>query len=258
MKARRRETGSHEVQPFAGLVKCADCSSSLNLSYDGKRGRYTGCSCWVYKNYGKSRCTSHTIGRKTLNTLVLEDIRRNARWTAVAERDYAQMLLDAKQAQQRQDTERQRRELRRVEKRLGELEKVSNKLYEDRALEKITEERYQSMMPDYEQERAALLETQKALAEAISASEQVYDDVVAFLPLVRQYTDLQELNARILNELIEKIVVHEKERSEDGTVTQQVDIYYKFIGYIDPAVMMDEALSSADSSNSAKPVAIIA
>ena len=258
MKARRRENGNHEVQPFAGLVKCADCGSSLNLSYDGKRKRYTGLSCSVYKNYGKALCTSHAIGWKTLNTLVLEDIRRNARWAAVAERDYAQMLLVAKQAQQRQDTERQRRELRRAEKRLGELEKVSSKLYEDRALEKITEERYQSMMPAYEQERIALLETQKTLAEAISASKQIYDDVEVFLPLVRQYTDLQELNARILNELIEKIVVHEKERIDDGTVTQQVDIYYKFIGYIDPAVMLNKALSPAESSDDTKPVAIIA
>ncbi len=258
MKARRRENGSHEVQPFAGLVKCADCGSSLNLSYDKKRGRYTGFSCWVYKNYGKQRCTSHAIGWKTLNTLVLEDIRRNARWAKIAERDYAQMLINAKQSQQRQDTERQKRELKRVEKRLGELEKISNKLYEDRALEKISEERYQSMMPGYEQERTALLETQKALKETISASEQVYEDVEAFLPLVRQYTDLQELNAHILNELIEKIVVHEKERDENGNVTQQVDIYYKFIGYIDPRTMMDTLLSPTDDSQAAKPTAIIA
>lgn len=258
MKARRRENGNHEVQPFAGLVKCADCGSSLNLSYDKKRGRYTGFSCWVYKNYGKSRCTSHAIGWKTLNTLVLEDIRRNARWAKIAERDYAQMLINAKQTQQRQDTERQKRELKRIEKRLGELERISNKLYEDRALEKISEERYQSMMPGYEQERLALLETQKSLAEAISASEQVYDDVDAFLPLVRKYTDLQGLNARILNELIEKIVVHEKERSEDGTVTQQVDIYYKFIGYINPKVIMNNLLFPANDSSGTKPVAIIA
>lgn len=141
---------------------------------------------------------------------------------------------------------------------MDKLEKVSNKLYEDRVLEKITDERYQSMMPNYEQEHSALLETQKALTEAISASEQIYDDVAAFLPLVRQYTDLQELNARILNELIEKIVVHEKERSEDGTVTQQVDIYYKFIGYINPAAMLNEALASAGSSDTARSIAIIA
>lgn len=257
MKARRRENGSHEVQPFAGLVKCADCGSSLNVSYDGKRRRYTGFSCWVYKNYGKQRCTSHAIGWKTLNTLVLEDIRRNARWAKIAERDYAQMLINAKQSQQRQDTERQKRELKRVEKRLGELEKISNKLYEDRALEKISEERYQSMMPGYEQERAALLETQKSLTEAISTSEQVYEDVEAFLPLVRQYTDLQELNAHTLNELIEKIVVHEKERDEDGNVTQQVDIYYKFIGYIDPSTTLDETLSPIESSDKSKPMVLL-
>lgn len=78
MQARRRENSTGEVQPFAGLVKCADCGSSLNVSYDKRKGRYTGFSCWVYKNYGKERCTSHAIGWKTLNQLVLEDIRRNA------------------------------------------------------------------------------------------------------------------------------------------------------------------------------------
>ncbi len=194
MKARRRENGSHEVQPFAGLVKCAACGSSLNVSYDGKRGRYTGFSCWVYKNYGKQRCASHAIGWKTLNTLVLEDIRRNARWAKIAERDYAQMLINAKQSQQRQDTERQKRELKRLEKRLSELEKISNKLYEDRALEKISEERYQSMMPGYEQERAALLETQKTLKETISASEQVYERSSGSIPTSKNSTPIFSMN----------------------------------------------------------------
>ncbi len=124
-------------------------------------------------------------------------------------------------------------------------------------MEKISEERYQSMMPGYEQERAALLKTQKTLTETISASEQVYEDVEAFLPLVRQYTDLQELNTHILNELIEKIVVHEKERNENGNVAQQVDIYYKFIGYIDPRTMMDTLLAAVNDSQEAKPLAII-
>lgn len=96
------------------------------------------------------------------------------------------------------------------------------------------------------------------LTEVISASEQAYEDLGAFLPFVRQYTNLQELNAYILNELIEKIVVHEKERDENGNATQQVDIYYKFIGYIGPAAMPGEAISSTKSSGEATPIAIIA
>jgi len=69
-------------------------------------GGYTGFSCRVYKNYGKQHCTSHYIGWKTLNMLVLEDIRRNACWVKIAKRDYAQLLLNAKQFQQWQNTER--------------------------------------------------------------------------------------------------------------------------------------------------------
>ena len=93
MQARCRENSTGEVQPFAGLVKCADCGSSLNVSYDKRKGRYTGFSCWVYKNYGKERCTSHAIGWKTLNQLVLEDIRRNALDAHRNVADYMDMLL---------------------------------------------------------------------------------------------------------------------------------------------------------------------
>lgn len=81
MKNRRRETKSGETQMFAGLVKCSDCGSALNVSRNAKTGKYTSFSCWVYKNYGKERCTSHAIGYKTLYNIVLEtlDGRQNVR-----------------------------------------------------------------------------------------------------------------------------------------------------------------------------------
>ena len=137
MKAKRRESGKGEVQYFAGLVKCVDCGSSLNVSYDKKRGRYTGFSCWVYKNYGKGRCTSHAIGWKTLNQLVLEDIRRNAQVAQLAEQDYANMLVSVKTEKQAKEINRCKRELKKVDKRPGELEKILNKLYYDAFLGKI-------------------------------------------------------------------------------------------------------------------------
>ena len=232
MKARRRENGTGEVQYFAGLVKCADCGSSLNVSYDKKRGRYTGFSCWVYKNYGKGRCTSHAIGWKTLNQLVLEDIRRNAQAAKLAEEDYMNMLVSMKTEKKEQELNRCRRELKKAEKRLGELEKILNKLYEDAALERISEERYQSMASAYEREQEALKAQREALSAEIAQGEEVYKNVEHFLPIIRKYTDITELNAHILNELIEKIVVHEKQVDGDGVKSQEVDIYYKFIGYI--------------------------
>lgn len=238
MKARRRENGSGHVQPFAGLVKCAGCGSSLNASYDKKKGKYTGFSCWVYKNYGKQRCTSHAIGWQTLNRLVLEDIRRNAQVAKLAAARYVGVLLRAKLEKEKGETVRAERELKKAEKRIGELDKILAKLYEDQALGKISEARYQAMAPGYEAEQASLQERVSRLREQLAHTQEVQDNVEQFVPLIQKYTDIQELTPHILNELIEKIVVHEKKVEEDGSKSQMVEIHYKFVGCIDLGAML--------------------
>lgn len=239
MKARRRENGSGHVQPFAGLVKCAGCGSSLNASYDKKKGKYTGFSCWVYKNYGKQRCTSHAIGWQTLNRLVLEDIRRNAQVAKLAAARYVGVLLRAKLEKEKGKTVRAERELKKAEKRIGELDKILAKLYEDQALGKISEVRYQAMAPGYEAEQASLQERVSQLREQLAHTQEVQDNVEQFVPLIQKYTDIQELTPHILNELIEKIVVHEKKVEEDGSKSQMVEIHYKFVGCIDLSAMLN-------------------
>lgn len=239
MKARRRENSSGHVQPFAGLVKCAGCGSSLNASYDKKKGKYTGFSCWVYKNYGKQRCTSHAIGWQTLNRLVLEDIRCNAQVAKLAAARYVGVLLRAKLEKEKGETVRAERELKKAEKRIGELDKILAKLYEDQALGKISEARYQAMAPGYEAEQASLQERVSRLREQLAHTQEVQDNVEQFVPLIQKYTDIQELTSHILNELIEKIVVHEKKVEEDGSKSQMVEIHYKFVGCIDLSAMLN-------------------
>ena len=258
MKARRRENGSGQVQPFAGLVKCADCGSSMNVSYDAKKGRYTGFSCWVYKNYGKERCTSHAIGWKTLNQLVLEDIRLNAEAAKLATSKYMDMLVAAKTETRQAEIQRCKRDLKKVDKRITELTKILAKLYEDLALEKISEERYQAMAPNYEREQAVLKAKRETLAADIAQGEEIYDNIEQFLPIIWKYTDITELNAHILNELIEKIVVHEKVVTPDGVKSQQVDIYYKFIGYVNTSELLANYIEAVDQApDEAKPVLIL-
>ena len=247
MQSRRRENSSGKVQPFAGLVKCADCGSALNVGYDKKHGRYTGFSCWVYKNYGKERCTSHFISWNALNQLVLEDIRFNALEAKFAAVDYINMLVSAKTEKKQEQLERCKRELKKTDKRIDELSKILNKLYEDLALEKISEERYQSMAPGYEREQLQLKEKREMMAAEIARNNEVYENIEKFLPIIWKYTDIQELTTQILNELIEKIVVHEKVIAEDGTKSQQVDIYYKFIGCINQRRNSSEYTALKDS-----------
>lgn len=169
-----------------------------------------------------------------MNQLVLEDIRRNALEARRHVGDYMNMLLAIKEDRQKEEIERCRRELKKADKRMEELTKILNKLYEDVALEKISEDRYQAMAPKYEREQAELRGKREALSAEIARNDELYNNIQQFIPLVWKYTDLQELTPYVLNELIERIVVHEKAIGPDGVKTQQVDIYYKFIGLISP------------------------
>ena len=225
----------------ASLLRAfADISGSLEeLGYSEaeiadikKELTFYPVSYWIYKNYGKHRCTSHAIGWKTMCTLVLEDIRRNANVAAVATKKYTDMLMQVKAAKQKKETEKHKRELKAADKRIAELDKIIARLYEDSALGKISEERYRIMSSAYEQEQRELKEKRGQLAEGIEKAEEAYSDVENFVNLIQRYIDIKELDTKILNELIEKIVVHEKAVNEDGSKSQRVDIYYKFIGFI--------------------------
>lgn len=116
MKNRRRETKRGDVQMFAGLVKCADCGSAPNVSYNSKKQKFTGFSCWVYKNYGKERCTSHTIGYQTLYNILLEDIRRQAECVADSKEQYIELLENRMDEKAEQDIKKIKSELKKVEK----------------------------------------------------------------------------------------------------------------------------------------------
>ncbi len=119
-----------------------------------------------------------------------------------------------------------------MKKRMGDNEKILNKLYEDLALGRITESRYQSMAHQYESELEELCTKEILLTQTVNQAEDAYSRIEEFLSIISKYTDITELNTYILNELIERIVVHEKTVNEDGSKSQRVDIYYKFVGYL--------------------------
>jgi len=233
MESRRREcSGTGEVQMFSGLVKCADCGSSLNVSYSKQKGKYTGFSCWVYKNYGKERCTSHAIGWQTLNQLVLQDIRRHAFLASEYADEYLEALLRQGEAQQKQELVKYRKQVRSAEKRLAELDRIIERLFEDHALGSISDERYHSMMMRYEEESCQQKEKKNEAETILNQSELVHNNARKYIDLIRKYTEVQELDAHILNELIDRIVVHEKALCPDGQKSQRVDIHYRFVGMV--------------------------
>lgn len=117
--------------------------------------------------------------------------------------------------------------------RIEEIDRILCKLYEDSALGKIPESRYEAMSAQYESEQREIKESLPDLRRRIEQLKAESDATDKFVNLIKKYTVIDRLDAAILNELIDKIVVHHKEVAEDGRVFQQVEIYYRFIGTLD-------------------------
>ena len=124
-------------------------------------------------------------------------------------------------------------ELRRVQKRQKELDRLFTKLYEDWAAERITEYNFNALSGKYQTEQAELLPKIERIKAELAAEQQTTVDVSKWIDLIHQYAHPTELTAEMLNALIEKIVVHESVKGDDGDKEQEIEIFYRFVGRID-------------------------
>ncbi len=231
MKNKYRHDSNGEKQIFTGLVKCSTCGSGMNLSTS--HGKKKSFACWVYRNYGKERCTSHRISYNALYSIVLNDIRTCARMAYCFRAQFYEMLISDNKEKNERETSDLIAENERIVHRIAELDTVLNKLYEDYALGKISEARHHSMTEAYESEREEKEKQRTEIEKKITQSKEKKINADKFFDVIRKYTDIGELSAAILNELIEKIVVYDK-TEVDGQTVQNVVIYYKFVGVIAP------------------------
>ena len=217
LRSRKRESSNGEVQMFAGLLYCPDCGSAL--SYHGRKANNGEYSCLKYKTHGKAHCSSHYIRYDALYQIVLTEIRRQARQAAHCEAQFRKRLQEIDGEKSKAQMAKARRQLEANEARAGNLDRIMSSLYEDKALGRLTQERFDSMTGKYEAEQKALLEQVNALREGIARAEEQRDNTARFVEYIRQYTDLQALNAPILNQLIQRIEVYDAEK-EPGTGKQ--------------------------------------
>lgn len=232
MESRRRAQKDGEPQMFAGLLHCSDCGSALSFSAVHRKTKPDGgqYKCWYYMRHGKEYCSSHYITLDQLSTVVLDDIRRQARYAYLYHGQYLKTLKEAKTEQSVKQLQSRKKEAEKCEKRLTALDGILKKLLEQNAAGAITNERFAALSADYEQERKALEETVANYEKAAQSAREGEEQAEQFVKLIQEYTNLTALDARILNKLIDKIVVHQREKDAEGNITQLVEIYYKFVG----------------------------
>ena len=226
-KGKRRLQRSNVVNAFSGMVYCADCGEKMYLSRrknERPEQEHMRCSTYAKK---QDSCTVHYIRTCVLREIVLGEINKVLETVKTNENEFIQAAMSNSVQIQSSELAKAKKSLKQAEKRIAELDKLFIRIYEDNVSGRISNERFDMMSTLYEDEQKALKSSADELRMFIDDAEKRSGDVTAFIDLVRKYEHIEELTPEIVHELIEKIVVHEADKSS-GKRIQQIDIYFRF------------------------------
>ena len=236
---RRYPNGWGEAAPLTGLLYCADCGGKMYVHRTNNGRRISQYTC---SNYTKVPCgtlcpTQHRINESAVLTLVSDTLRAIAEYSRNDRTEFIHTVQETQVAQQSADISKKRRRLATAQKRAGELEKLICKIYEDNALGKLPDARYKALDAQYAKEQDALEIEIAELEKAVTGYEQSQKSAEKFIALIDKYENFDTLTNTMLNEFVEKILVHERSRKGSQDTTQEIEIYFNFLGrYIPPSL----------------------
>ena len=231
------ESSSGYDNIFRGIIKCADCGSAMLAKVEQKRKRNnvldkTFYCCTKYRKFGKEGCSSHTIEARTVHEVVLADIQKHAGQALTDRKAMVTEIAERLNLQLSADKEQQKKELRQCKQRVSEIENLYAKLYEDLTRELLTEKRFQMLSARFDSEQEELTAKIKELEKSAIADKEQLSSIEQFAEQISGYAGITELNFKIINQLIEKILVSEPVEI-DGQKIQRLTIHYKFIGALE-------------------------
>lgn len=215
-EGRRRLTPMGEMNVFSGMVYCADCGKKMYLCRCStmKQKEYFNCSS--YRKKKKSTCTSHQITVEAIEEIVLSYLKRVSDFVIDHEGDFVDIAIQHSRLLSRKEVAKKARQVSEAENRIKALNKIIQSLYEDKVMGKITEERFALMSEAYEQEQRQLKETVENSQSEINRYDEINDNINNFVSLVVRTGRIKKLTPEIVRLLIDKVIVSEKVKTEDG------------------------------------------
>ena len=235
---RRYPDGWGEAAPLTGLLYCADCGGKMYVhrTNNGKRISQYTCSQYTKVPCGTLCKTQHRINEDVVLSLVSEMLKAIAEYAKHDRAEFVRVVQEAQSSQQTAEVRKQRTRLATAKQRVSELEVLLCKIYEDNILGKLSDSRYATLDAQYEKEQSELTAEISALEKAIRSYEKHEKDADRFIALIDKYENFDKLTIAMLNEFIEKILVHERDRKGSIQTTQEVEIYFNFVGrFVPPA-----------------------
>ena len=242
---RRYPDGWGEVAPLTGLMYCADCGGKMYVHRvnNGKRISQYTCSQYSKIPVGKLCSTQHRINEDVVLTLISDMLKAIAEYARHDRAEFVRVVQEAQSSQQTAEVRKNRTRLATAKQRLAELETLLCKIYEDNALGKLSDSRYQTLGSQYDSEQSKLTAEVSALEKSIHGYEKHEKDADRFISLIDKYESFDNLTIAMLNEFIEKILVHERDRKGSRETTQEVEIYFNFVGRFAPPAFGEAELT---------------
>ena len=219
---------------FQGLVRGPKCGYALTPKTDYRLKKkelidFVHFSCSTYKKYGVNACSSHRIEARDLYNIVLEDIQYHGNMALSAKEDFVEKIIEKIEVEKIDEGKELSNKLELKKNQLAELDRSYEQLYEDRLEGNITERNFNLMNVSISKKQDKLIEEIKVLEGDIEVSFETEDNYKKFMNNISKYAKIKSLNRYILNQIIDKIYVYDKEEI-DGQISQKVEIHYKFIG----------------------------
>lgn len=231
-KHRRRPTATGRTSLFSGLVFCPDCGAKLHFC--AAKSLKRNQEFWRCSNYkdGRGTCQIHYIRDIVLERIVLEAISSLADFVKCHEAVFLYMLAKETNAIQQKEYKRLEQSVEQSSKRIAEIDRLIEKVFEQNASGVLSDERFSKMLQNYEKEQKALTQEVADNRQTIQEAKQKSVDLRLLLKTLRDMTEINELTPTLVNSLIERIEVHNNDKSS-GHCCVKVDIYFAAVGMID-------------------------
>ncbi len=226
---RRHPVKRGEPALFSGMLFCADCGSLLRVHRGKTVSKHQECYCCGRYRERTNACSMHYIREVVLADLVKENLKQVVRLASEDEQEFVQRLTNRNMRERAAQERALKKDLAVKEQRIKELDGIIKRLYEDNITGKLSDERFKIFSMDYESEQHSLREEVASLKQQLEDTKSTDINISSFLNAAKRYTDFDELTPSMLHDLIEKIIVHEGDKSS-GHREQRIEIYYTFIG----------------------------
>ena len=229
---KRRPSRMGEMGILSGMIFCADCGKKLYQVRGKTIPKYREhFVCSTYRKV-KGGCSSHQIRNIIVEELLLDDLQKVVAFAKNHEADFVELVMANTEKNLVREQRQNQKELDKSMERISDLDTIIGKLYEDYVFGKLTEDRFLKMSSDYEKEQEILKEKVEHLSKALKTAKDQALNTDNFLKLVKKYTEIKKLDAEIIREFVDKIIVFKAEKV-DGKRQQKIRIYYNCIGAID-------------------------